>query len=115
MGVQFPELMEDLSLPVFFDEDKFFSSVLRVGSPGVRLWTHYDVSRIAGQSGWNGPCLLCECGWCVHVWLVYRCELLVCVCCVSVCVCVLSVSLFVCLNAWCACCELFVCVCCVCS
>lgn len=51
MGVQFPELMEDLSLPKFFDKDKFFSSVLRVGSPGVRLWTHYDVSHIAGQRG----------------------------------------------------------------
>lgn len=59
MGVQFPELMEDLSLPMFFGEDKFFSSVLRVGSPGVRLWTHYDVSRIAGRSGWDEPYVLC--------------------------------------------------------
>ena len=27
----------------FFSEDKFFSSVLRISSPGIRVWTHYDV------------------------------------------------------------------------
>lgn len=55
VGVQFPELMGDLLLPMFFGEDKFFSSVLRVGSPGVKLWTHYDVGRVGkGRSGEMG-------------------------------------------------------------
>ena len=44
MSVQFPELIGDIHLPLFFEEGKFFSSVLRVGSAGIQLWTHYDVS-----------------------------------------------------------------------
>lgn len=40
---QFPDVADDVQLPPFFSEDAFFSSVLRVGSPGLRLWTHYDV------------------------------------------------------------------------
>ncbi|KAJ9601316.1 hypothetical protein L9F63_000538 [Diploptera punctata] len=40
---QFPALAEDIIFPNFFDEKDLFSSVLRVGSPGVQLWTHYDV------------------------------------------------------------------------
>ncbi|XP_071941241.1 tRNA wybutosine-synthesizing protein 5-like isoform X2 [Antedon mediterranea] len=39
----FPVLSNDLEIPKFFDTDRFFSSVLRVGSAGVQLWTHYDV------------------------------------------------------------------------
>ncbi len=41
----FPELAEDFRLPpgLFFDEARLFSSVLRVSSSGVRVWTHYDV------------------------------------------------------------------------
>ena len=43
ISVQFPQLAEDINLPPFFDEDKFFSSVFRIGSKGIQLWTHYDV------------------------------------------------------------------------
>lgn len=32
-----------MSIPPLFDESALFSSVLRVSSPGLRLWTHYDV------------------------------------------------------------------------
>lgn len=40
---QFPNLAGDIRIPDFFDENCFFSSVFRIGSPGVQLWTHYDV------------------------------------------------------------------------
>ena len=40
---QWPELAEDIKLPEFFEPERFFSSVFRIGSPGVQLWTHYDV------------------------------------------------------------------------
>ncbi len=39
----FPELAEDFKLDGFFDHDRLFSSVLRISSAGLRLWTHYDV------------------------------------------------------------------------
>ena len=39
----FPELSCDFNLPNFFDEESLFSSVLRVSSSGIRVWTHYDV------------------------------------------------------------------------
>lgn len=41
----FPRLAGDFHFPkdLFFPDDKFFSSVLRISSPGVRVWTHYDV------------------------------------------------------------------------
>eukprot|EP00210_Caulerpa_lentillifera_P009018 g8607.t1 len=39
----FPVLSQDLKLPSFLDEKKLFSTVLRVSSPGVQLWTHFDV------------------------------------------------------------------------
>ena len=42
----FPELSADVIIPPFFDEDKFFSSVFRISSKGIQLWTHYDVSSI---------------------------------------------------------------------
>ncbi|KAJ1495515.1 hypothetical protein T484DRAFT_1761812 [Baffinella frigidus] len=40
-------------LPELFDPSTFFSSVLRVTSPGLRLWTHYDVmdNALAQVSG----------------------------------------------------------------
>lgn len=41
---EFPELSKDVRIPPFFGKDQFFSSVLRVGSPDLQLWTHYDVS-----------------------------------------------------------------------
>lgn len=40
---QYPEVAKDLKIPNFFNKDDLFSSVFRVGSPGVRLWTHYDI------------------------------------------------------------------------
>ncbi|XP_068101346.1 tRNA wybutosine-synthesizing protein 5 isoform X2 [Hyperolius riggenbachi] len=40
---QFPELAADIKIPEFFDENNFFSSVFRISSPGLQLWTHYDV------------------------------------------------------------------------
>ncbi|XP_077509433.1 tRNA wybutosine-synthesizing protein 5-like [Amblyomma americanum] len=40
---QFPELAEDVVLPKLFPEEAFFSSVLRIASPQLCLWTHYDV------------------------------------------------------------------------
>ena len=43
----FPEIAKDFELPSFVPEfvrgDAYFSSVLRIGSRGMRLWTHYDV------------------------------------------------------------------------
>ena len=40
---QFPELAEDIHIPQFFSPEKFFSSVFRISSNGIQLWTHYDV------------------------------------------------------------------------
>ncbi|XP_069471900.1 tRNA wybutosine-synthesizing protein 5 isoform X2 [Ambystoma mexicanum] len=40
---QFPLLSEDIKIPEFFEDDQFFSSVFRISSPGLQLWTHYDV------------------------------------------------------------------------
>ncbi|CAI8011913.1 tRNA wybutosine-synthesizing protein 5 [Geodia barretti] len=40
---QFPELSGDIHLPIYCSSDRVFSCVLRIGSPHVQLWTHYDV------------------------------------------------------------------------
>ncbi|XP_028847099.1 tRNA wybutosine-synthesizing protein 5 [Denticeps clupeoides] len=40
---QFPDLAEDFHLPRFFEAEQFFSSVFRISSCGLQLWTHYDV------------------------------------------------------------------------
>ncbi|KAM5266164.1 tRNA wybutosine-synthesizing protein 5 isoform 2-T5 [Hipposideros larvatus] len=40
---QFPVLEGDIKFPKFFKEEQFFSSVFRISSPGLQLWTHYDV------------------------------------------------------------------------
>jgi len=40
---QWPEIFQDVNLPIFFPKEKFFSSVFRIASPGMQLWTHYDV------------------------------------------------------------------------
>ena len=50
----FPQLSGDFVLPPFFEGDQLFSSVLRISSPGIRVWTHYDVmdnlyAQIVGQ------------------------------------------------------------------
>ncbi|XP_005813775.1 tRNA wybutosine-synthesizing protein 5 [Xiphophorus maculatus] len=40
---QFPDLAEDFHTPRYFEPDRFFSSVFRISSCGLQLWTHYDV------------------------------------------------------------------------
>ncbi|XP_061548364.1 tRNA wybutosine-synthesizing protein 5 isoform X1 [Phycodurus eques] len=39
---QFPELAEDFHIPHFFEPGQFFSSVFRISSCRLQLWTHYD-------------------------------------------------------------------------
>ncbi|XP_074550213.1 tRNA wybutosine-synthesizing protein 5 [Halichoeres trimaculatus] len=43
LSKQFPDLAADFHLPEFFAPDQFFSSVFRISSCGLQLWTHYDV------------------------------------------------------------------------
>ncbi|XP_070771242.1 tRNA wybutosine-synthesizing protein 5 [Enoplosus armatus] len=43
LSKQFPDLAEDFHIPQFFAPDQFFSSVFRISSCGLQLWTHYDV------------------------------------------------------------------------
>jgi len=43
ISVGFPELAPDFLAPPFVPDDAFFSSVFRIASPGMQLWTHYDV------------------------------------------------------------------------
>ncbi|NXA40744.1 TYW5 protein, partial [Eudromia elegans] len=40
---QFPVLAEDIQIPEYFEKEQFFSSVFRISSAGLQLWTHYDV------------------------------------------------------------------------
>ncbi|XP_072468913.1 tRNA wybutosine-synthesizing protein 5 isoform X2 [Notamacropus eugenii] len=40
---QFPLLEGDIKIPEFFEKKQFFSSVFRISSAGLQLWTHYDV------------------------------------------------------------------------
>lgn len=40
---QFPVLAADFRIPQFFEPECFFSSVFRISSCGLQLWTHYDV------------------------------------------------------------------------
>ena len=47
---QFPLLEGDIKFPKFFKEEQFFSSVFRISSPGLQLWTHYDVCYINEKS-----------------------------------------------------------------
>lgn len=43
----FPEISKDFKLPQFLhfnlESEIYFSSVLRIASPGFNLWTHYDI------------------------------------------------------------------------
>lgn len=39
----YPELCQDFQVPEFIEPSSIFSTVLRVASNGVQLWTHYDV------------------------------------------------------------------------
>lgn len=41
----YPELAKDVSLASWYDNNCYFSSVLRVTSPGLRLFTHYDTTH----------------------------------------------------------------------
>ncbi|KAM6955504.1 LOW QUALITY PROTEIN: tRNA wybutosine-synthesizing protein 5 [Lycodopsis pacificus] len=43
LSKQFPDLAEDFHIPQFFEPHQFFSSVFRISSCGLQLWTHYDV------------------------------------------------------------------------
>ena len=43
LATDFPSLAKEISTSGLCEEDRFFSSVLRVGSAGIHLWTHYDV------------------------------------------------------------------------
>lgn len=40
---QYPEISQDIKFPDLFEEESFFSSVFRISSANMRLWTHYDV------------------------------------------------------------------------
>uniref|UniRef100_H2ZI59 tRNA wybutosine-synthesizing protein 4 n=1 Tax=Ciona savignyi TaxID=51511 RepID=H2ZI59_CIOSA len=40
---QFPQFKDDIKIPQFFPQESFFSSVFRISSAGMQLWTHYDV------------------------------------------------------------------------
>uniref|UniRef100_A0A8C4UM16 tRNA-yW synthesizing protein 5 n=1 Tax=Falco tinnunculus TaxID=100819 RepID=A0A8C4UM16_FALTI len=40
---QFPVLAEDIHIPEYFEKEQFFSSIFRISSAGLQLWTHYDV------------------------------------------------------------------------
>ncbi|KAK3712860.1 hypothetical protein QZH41_019206, partial [Actinostola sp. cb2023] len=43
IGVHFPSLAQDITIPDLYPQEQFFSSVFRIASPGCQLWTHYDV------------------------------------------------------------------------
>ncbi|GLI67646.1 hypothetical protein VaNZ11_011895, partial [Volvox africanus] len=43
LAASFPSLAPDLTLPPLFDPARLHSSVLRMSSPDLVLWTHYDV------------------------------------------------------------------------
>ncbi|XP_042350592.1 tRNA wybutosine-synthesizing protein 5 isoform X2 [Plectropomus leopardus] len=43
LSKQFPDLAEDFHIPHFFEPEQFFSSVFRISSCALQLWTHYDV------------------------------------------------------------------------
>ncbi|EDV21066.1 uncharacterized protein TRIADDRAFT_30960 [Trichoplax adhaerens] len=40
---QFPALVDDINLPQYYESSAFFSSVLRISSGNLQIWTHYDV------------------------------------------------------------------------
>ncbi|CAI5761984.1 JmjC domain-containing protein [Podarcis lilfordi] len=40
---QFPLLADDIQIPEYFEKEQFFSTVFRISSAGMQLWTHYDV------------------------------------------------------------------------
>ncbi|XP_077175504.1 tRNA wybutosine-synthesizing protein 5-like isoform X1 [Paroedura picta] len=40
---QFPLLADDVWIPEYFEKEQLFSTVFRISSAGMQLWTHYDV------------------------------------------------------------------------
>ncbi|ESN93691.1 hypothetical protein HELRODRAFT_194025 [Helobdella robusta] len=42
----FPELSDDINFPDMFEKEQIYSSVFRIASKGVQLWTHYDVGEV---------------------------------------------------------------------
>nr|XP_060637831.1 tRNA wybutosine-synthesizing protein 5 isoform X2 [Anolis sagrei ordinatus] len=40
---QFPLLADDIHIPEYFEKEQLFSTVFRISSAGLQLWTHYDV------------------------------------------------------------------------
>lgn len=62
---QFPSLGGDIKFPAFFKEEQFFSSVFRISSPGLQLWTHYDVRKLQNKK-WKGSDICCSCGSDIH-------------------------------------------------
>lgn len=62
---QFPSLGGDIKFPAFFKEEQFFSSVFRISSPGLQLWTHYDVRKLQNKK-WKGSDVCCSCGSDIH-------------------------------------------------
>jgi hypothetical protein len=72
---QFPELAEDIHIPQFFSPERFFSSVFRISSNGIQLWTHYDVIYYYSILSYNylcNQCLSSQTKW-VRIPLMARC------------------------------------------
>ena len=44
LSTDYPQISQDFHHPKVFAEEQMFSSVLRISSAGVRIWTHYDVT-----------------------------------------------------------------------
>lgn len=42
LATHFPSLAAELDIPPLFSPETFFSSVFRISSPSLELWTHYD-------------------------------------------------------------------------
>lgn len=40
---QFPAISDDITFPEFVPQQNIFSSIFRIASKGVSIWTHYDV------------------------------------------------------------------------
>ena len=44
LSTDYPQISQDFHHPKVFAEEQMFSSVLRISSADVRIWTHYDVT-----------------------------------------------------------------------
>merc|ERR1712168_1703481 len=53
----YPCIAQDFKIPHIFSQDRQFSSVLRVSSAGVRIWTHYCYGQcLLSGSGTQNCC-----------------------------------------------------------